>query len=144
MAQYVPTKGLKLPPIRVTASIPCYLDLQVAVKQVLPGSVLAQPFQVLVQANCPWQLKARLATTATASGTLHQVGATSLPIQIAPGQEVAIPCQVKHFAGEQVVAFEWSGQVTPQGEAVTMLPPTLQLWLETIDSPRMLSPVRTW
>jgi hypothetical protein len=143
MAQDMSGEGFK-GTVRITATIPCYLNLQVT-KRAVATSSATEALRVLVQANCPWQLMARLASTETTSGALHQVGTAGLPVAMAPGQTVVVPCQVKHFAGEQVLSFEWSGGTALPEGATGVIRPALQLWLEATDpTQRVSSPIQTW
>jgi hypothetical protein len=128
-AQDVPAAGLKTN-IRVTASIPCYLNLNVAPAVIVPGDSSPRLVLMVVQANCPWRLQARLATATGTPGTLREVGTTGPGVAIKTAQAVTVPCQTGHFAGEHSLQFEWVSDTDPALAVIEPTGPVLQLWLE--------------
>ncbi len=138
LGQTVDSNGLQLP-VRVTGTIPAYIDLQVFKNGADSRSQdNEQTVRMVVRANCPWELKARLVGAASSSGHLQQCDVTAAPVYLKDGQPIAIPCKVKHFAGEQIIQFTWTREAiaAPPGTASEA---TLQLWLETKGQREILS-----
>lgn len=121
----VPSTGADLS-IRITATIPGYLELSAATS-CWPGprDAHSRLLRVRVRANTPWRLSARLLASAPAPGcALRQLDPLGPWTKLFPAAPTAVPCHVPHFAGEHELRFEWTHH------GVTPTPPPLELVAE--------------
>ena len=93
--------------IGVGATIPGYLEL---VEQ-QPG--IAADIGLLVRANTPWTLMARLNAAPGVTARIRQAASGESWTTLHGGSSVQVPCTCFHFAGDNALSFD-SEPITPE------------------------------
>jgi hypothetical protein len=133
--QELERKALRMP-VRITATIPRLLDLQVAQPTAGAAGNEVRVVSLFVRANCPWVLRAETIDGGAFAGTLQQFGANTPPAKLTAGTPATIACRVPHFAGEHTLQFALS----PADDASSSSSLRLRLWVESTEGKPLASP----